>query len=73
MMSSISPSNLGITEEKIYLFQWGRRSLFIRLTLLDAERLDARARKRGVSATEFIRRFISQYLDGDDWRGNDSQ
>jgi len=65
-MNRIPPSDLGIPEERVYVLQWGR-SLFIRLPLSDAERLEARARKRGLSPTELIDRIIKQHLDGDDW------
>jgi hypothetical protein len=67
-MSWISPTALGIPEEKVFLFKYGGRPLFIRLSLLDAARLEARARTLGLSPSELIRRWINQHLDGDDWR-----
>jgi hypothetical protein len=71
MMNSISPSDLGIPEEKVYVFKYGGRPLYIRLALEDAERLEARARKHGISAAELMRRIVKQHLDGDDWRRSD--
>ena len=65
-MNRIPPSELGIPEERVYVLQW-RRPLYIRLDLQLAQRLEARARKRGLSPTELIDRIIKQHLDGDDW------
>jgi hypothetical protein len=70
-MNWIPTTKLGIPQEKVYAFHNGGRPLFIRLALLDAERLEARARKHGLSATELMRRIIKQHLDGDDWRPSD--
>jgi hypothetical protein len=69
-MNPIPPQVIGIPEEKVYLFQYGGRPLFIRLTLADAARLEARARKHGLCATQFIKALIKRHLDGDDWPGS---
>jgi Ribbon-helix-helix protein, copG family len=71
MINWIPPSELGIPEERVCVFKYGGRPLYIRFTLEDAERLEARARKHGISATELMRRMIKQHLDGDDPRPSD--
>jgi ribbon-helix-helix CopG family protein len=48
---------IGATTESV------RPAAIIRLTFVDAKRLETRARKRGMSATELMRRMIKQHLD----------
>jgi predicted DNA-binding protein len=46
------------------MFSTGDRPLFIRFMLAVAERLEARARTRGTTAAELVRRIIREDLDG---------